>query len=143
MYNSKQISGTGTYLGGTIGTIAPPYHSRQKTDSKLIAQTHTHCRRLQQRHCGSRQKVAVIVNATDKLITLLMLMLSTVFTCVCYIKYLTTSLCQNKFPKRSKNNVEYLLSHCRNCQLLLITAQRLPEAHNKRKQLQCIMQLMV
>ena len=43
----------------------------------------------------SRQKVAVNVN--DKLITLLlMLILSTVFTCVSYIKYLITSLCQNK-----------------------------------------------
>ena len=46
-------------------------------------------------HWDSRQMVAV--NVTDKLITLLlMLILSTVFTCVSYIKYLTTSLCQNK-----------------------------------------------
>jgi len=49
-------------------------------------------------HWASRQKVAVHV--TDKLITLLlMLILSTVFTCVSYIKYLTTLLCQNKTSK--------------------------------------------
>ena len=52
------------------------------------------CCRLQ-RQWDSRQKLAV--NVTDKLTTLLlMLILSTVFTCVFYIKHLTTSLCQNK-----------------------------------------------
>ena len=46
----------------------------------------------------SRQKVAV--NVTYKLITLsLMLILSTVFTCVSCIEYLTSSLCQNKTSK--------------------------------------------
>ena len=46
-------------------------------------------------HWDSRKKVAVNVN--DKLITLLlMVILSTVFICVSYKKYLATSLCQNK-----------------------------------------------
>jgi len=56
-------------------------------------------------HWDSRQKVAV--NVTDKLITLLlMLILSTVFTCVSFIKYLTTSLCQNETSETFRINLK-------------------------------------
>ena len=54
-------------------------------------------------HWDSSQKVAV--NVTDKLITLMSIP-STVFTCVSYIKYQTTLLCQNRTSKNVQNNLE-------------------------------------
>ena len=52
-------------------------------------------------HWDSRQKAAV--NVTDKLITsLLMLILSTAFTCVSYIKYLKLHYVKIRLPKHSE-----------------------------------------